>query len=95
MHLHSLSEAGEGSWEKRGAQALCTLAAIGLSLLCIKVQSKEKSHGPKSQVDGVAGPCGGGVSPQSPLAGRQLSPAPSIQDSGSWRRVLEGLGVSS
>lgn len=47
MHLHSLSKAGEGSWEKRGAQALCTLVAIGLSLLCIKVQSKEKKPWPQ------------------------------------------------
>jgi len=42
MHLHSLSEAGEGSWEKRGAQTLCTSAAIGLSRFCIKVQSGGK-----------------------------------------------------
>lgn len=43
MHLHSLSMAGEGSWEKREAQTLCALVAIGLSLLCIKPKRRKEA----------------------------------------------------
>lgn len=70
MCLHSLSVAGEGGWEKRGAQ---TLQFGSYSLLCTKVQSgKEKPQGPKAQVNGMAGPCGG----KGPSSGTSLRDGP-------------------
>lgn len=102
MHLHSLSEAGRGQLgEERGTNALHFGGYRLGSALYQSPKCRKKAMAPNPglivwQVPGKGCVCVGGGEgsvlwdqTESHLAGPQPSPAPFIQDLGSWERVLE------